>query len=46
MTFEIRWSFVVAGEAAIQFMPGEKLNDMDVNHYLFTARTSKYVDLL
>ena len=46
MTFEVRWSFVVAGEATIRFIPGEKLNDMDVNHYLFTARTSKYVDLL
>ena len=46
MIFEVRWAFVVAGEATIQFIPGEKLNDMDINHYFFTARTSKYVDLL
>ena len=45
MTFEVRWSFVVAGEATIQFIQNEKLNDMDVNHYLFTARTSKFVDV-
>ena len=45
MTFEVRWSFVVAGIATLEFFPEEELNGTSVNYYVYKARTSKFVDL-
>lgn len=45
MTFRVTWAFVVAGEATLEFLPYEKFEDADSCHFLFTARTSKFVDL-
>jgi len=45
MTFKIRWAFVVAGEATLEFFSEEKLDGIRVNHYLYKAKTSKFVDL-
>lgn len=45
MTFEVRWSFIVAGVATLEFFPGEELDSASVNHYVYRARTSKFADL-
>jgi len=45
LTFEVRWSFIVAGEATLEILPHEKMDDLPVYHFLFTARTSNFVDV-
>ena len=45
MTFRVMWAFVVAGKVTIEFLPYEKFEDIDSCHFLFTARTSKFVDI-
>ncbi len=45
MIFEVRWAFVVAGEAVLEFIPGEQLEGESVNHYIYRAQTSSFVDL-
>jgi hypothetical protein len=45
MTYRVRWAFVVAGEVTLEFLPHEKFEDVNSCHFLFTARTSKFVDI-
>ena len=45
MTFQVRWAFIVAGEATLEFFPGERLYYTRVNRYLYTARTSEFADM-
>jgi hypothetical protein len=45
MTFQITWSFIVAGEATVEVLPLTQVNGIDSYHILFTARTSEFVDI-
>jgi len=45
MTFEVRWSYIVAGEATIELLPVADFNNLDAYHFLFTAKTSEFVDI-
>jgi hypothetical protein len=45
MTFQVRWAFIVAGEATLEFFPDEQLYYTRVNRYLYRARTSEFADL-
>ncbi len=45
MSFEVRWSGILAGEAVIELLPIEGLNGVDAYHFVFTARTSPFVDI-
>jgi hypothetical protein len=45
MTFQVRWLSVLAGEATIELLPPESLNNEDSNHFLFIVRTSEFVDM-
>lgn len=45
MTFQVRWAFIVAGEATLEFFPGEQLYYTRVNRYLYKARTSEFADM-
>ena len=45
MTFQVRWAFIVAGEATLEVFPGEQLYYTRVNRYLYKAKTSEFVDM-
>jgi hypothetical protein len=45
MVFQVRWAFIVAGEAVIEVLPVETFNGKDSYHFVFRARTSPFVDL-
>ena len=45
MSFEVRWAGILAGEAVIELLPVEDLNGTDAYHFVFTARTSPFVDI-
>jgi hypothetical protein len=45
MTFRVRWAFVTAGEATLEFMPYEKYEGIDSCRFVFTARTTEFVDM-
>jgi hypothetical protein len=45
MTFQVKWLSVLAGGATIELLPPETLNSEDSNHFLFTVRTSEFVDM-
>jgi hypothetical protein len=45
MTFQVKWLSVVAGDATIELLPQESLKGEDSNHFLFTVRTSEFVDM-
>ena len=45
MTFQVRWSFILAGEATIELLPVTKISEEDAYHFLFTAKTSEFVDI-
>ncbi|NLA74000.1 MAG: DUF3108 domain-containing protein, partial [Deltaproteobacteria bacterium] len=40
MTFEVRWSFIVAGKATLEVMPAEELDGIPVLHFVLTAKTT------
>jgi hypothetical protein len=44
LAFEIRWSFIVAGEATLEVMPPEELDGAPALHFVYTAKTSKFVE--
>ncbi len=44
MTFEVRWSFIVAAETALEVMPSEDLDGTPALHFVYTAKTSPFVD--
>ena len=45
MTFKIRWGLVKAGQATLEFYKDKKYEGVPANHYLYTAKTSKFVDI-
>lgn len=45
MKFEVRWTFVLAGEATLELMPVTKIGGKDAYNFIFTVRTSEFVDL-
>jgi hypothetical protein len=44
MTFEVRWSFIVAAETTLEVMPSEYLDGAPALHFVYTAKTSPFVD--
>ncbi|MBN1907717.1 MAG: DUF3108 domain-containing protein [Deltaproteobacteria bacterium] len=44
MTFEVRWSFVVAAETTLEVMPNEDMDGTPSLHFVYTAKTSPFVD--
>lgn len=45
MTFEVRWSFIQAGEATLEVLPLKKVNGEDSYHIFLKMRTSDFVDI-
>jgi hypothetical protein len=45
MTFEVRWSFILAGEATLEVLPMKKVNGEDSYHIFLKMRTSDFVDI-
>ncbi len=45
MVFQVRWAFIVAGEAVIEVLPAETFNGEESYHFVFRARTSPFVDI-
>jgi hypothetical protein len=45
ITFQVKWSYIVAGSATIELLPSENINGEDSYHFLLTARTSEFVDI-
>ena len=45
MTFRVRWAFVVAGEVTLEILPYENIDGKPAYHFLYTAKTSKFVDV-
>ena len=44
LTFELKWSFITAGEAVLEVMPIEKINGIDAYHFVMTVKTTGFVD--
>ena len=45
ITLQVRWAFIIAGEATIELLPSANINGKDSFHFLFTAHTSKFADV-
>jgi hypothetical protein len=45
MTFEVRWSFILAGEATLEVLPLKEVNGEDSYHIFLKMRTSDFVDI-
>lgn len=45
MTFDVRWSFILAGEASFELLPATEINGRTAHHLVFTARTTEFVDV-
>jgi hypothetical protein len=46
MVFKVRWEFIPAGDAVLEVLPYETINGEKSFHFVFTARTNRYVDLI
>ena len=44
MTFEVKWSFIKAAEVTLEVLPNENIDEKPALHFLYTAKTSKFVD--
>lgn len=44
LTFKVRWSFVTAAKVTLEVLPCETVNGEPALHFLYTAKTSKFVD--
>ena len=44
MTFEVYWSFIKAAEVTIEILPYENIDGEPAFHFLYTAKTSRFVD--
>ena len=44
LVFELRWTFIPAGEAVIEVLPHEKINGCNAYHFVLTARSNSFVD--
>ncbi|MEW6426586.1 MAG: DUF3108 domain-containing protein [Thermodesulfobacteriota bacterium] len=45
LTYQVRWSFVPAGEVVLERLPDADIEGAPARHYRLTARTLPYVDL-
>lgn len=45
LTFQVRWSFIPAGEAVLQVLPIETIDGVSAFHFVMTARTYPLIDL-
>jgi hypothetical protein len=45
LTFQIKWSFLPAGEAVLEILPMTTINGVRAYHFLMTARTYPFIDL-
>jgi hypothetical protein len=46
MVFKVRWAFIPAGEAVLEIMPFRSVNGKQSFHFVFSAWTNIYVDLI
>lgn len=46
MVFEVRWSFIPAGEGVLEVLPVEHYKGVPSYHFVFTAKTNEFVDLI
>lgn len=45
LTFQVRWSFIPAGEAVLEILPIETIQGVASYHFVMTAKTYPFVDL-
>lgn len=45
LTYELRWEFIPAGEAALEVLPTAVINKKKAFHFLLTAKTNSFADL-
>ena len=46
MVFGVRWAFIPAGEGVLEVMPVEHYKGIPSYHFVFTAKTNEFVDLI
>jgi len=46
LTFQVRWAFIPAGEAVLEVLPLETVNTVRSYHFVMTAKTYEYIDLI
>ena len=44
LVFELRWTFIPAGEAVMEVMPHESINGLPARHFRLAARSNAFVD--
>jgi hypothetical protein len=44
LTFELKWTFVPAGEAVLEVLPIEIVNGIESYHFLLTAKSNEFID--
>ena len=45
LTFEIKWSFIRAGQSVLEILPIETIKEVRAYHFVMTAQSSKFVDI-
>jgi hypothetical protein len=45
LTFQVKWSFIPAGEAVLEVLSGETITGVTAYHFVMTARTNSFIDL-
>jgi hypothetical protein len=46
LTFQVKWGVIPAGEAVLEVGPLEVINGIKSHHFVMTARTYPYIDLI
>ena len=44
LTFDVYWTFIKAAEVTLEILPNENIDGKPAFHFLYTAKTSKFVD--
>jgi len=45
LTFQVKWSFIPAGEGVLEILPIETVNGIKSYHFLMTVKTYPFIDL-
>jgi hypothetical protein len=45
LTFQVKWSFIPAGEGILEILPMERINGIQSYHFVMTTRTYPFIDL-
>ena len=45
LTFQLKWTFVPAGEGILEILPKETINGVKTYHFVLTAKSNSFVDL-